>query len=414
MADTATPLGVFAPRCELCGDPAPPRHGDPRRGGFLDVMSEADGTSRVWACKTCGRRDGKLPQRRITPTESQILKRVRSEQGTIANREVLDVTGLTPKDTSRDVARLDAKQISDWHLLSSVRGVGPVAAAAVHSAGLTAAEVIEDPRRFPLKGKRAASIVKSIGALTRHEREGSLAFANSQLRQSEDHAVTIIGYEDADYPPLVRDSNNPVPILWARGNLSILRSRRAVACVGSRGIREPYSDLQEAFVETAVQEDFVIVSGFAMGADSIGHRRALQAGGKTICVMPCGADSFFPPENQRLWHQLLDSGQAVFVSEFALGRRAEKLTLRKRNKLIVAASQGVLVGQSSRSGGAMNAFRAGLDQKKPIATFDPDETDETSGNEEIRSAAGRGTSAFPVMPAAQEYRQWLAALSSST
>ena len=414
MADTATPLGVFTPRCELCGSPAPPRHGDARRGGFLDVMSEAGGTSQVWACKTCGRRDGELLPRRITPTESQILKRVRSEQGTIADREVLDATGLPPTDTSKDVARLDAKQISDWHLLSSVRGVGPVAAAAVHTAGLTAAEVIEDPRRFPLKGKRAASIVKSIGDLTRHEREDSLSFAESQLVRSEECGVAIIGYEDVDYPPLVRDSNNPIPILWARGNLSILRSRRAVACVGSRGIRRPYSDLQEAFVETAVQEDFVIVSGFATGADSIGHRLALQAGGKTICVMPCGADHVFPPENRDLWHELMDSGQAVFVSEFALGHRAEKLTLRKRNKLIVAASQGVLVAQSSRSGGAMNAFRAGLDQKKPIATFDPDGTDETSGNEEIRSASGRGTCAFPVMPAAQEYRQWLAALSSST
>ena len=348
----------------------------------------------------------------ISALASQTPMRVRSDQGAIGDREVLDATGLRPKDTSRDVARLDAKQISDWHLLCSVRGVGPVAAAAIHSAGLTAAEVIEDSSRFPLKGKRAASIVKSIGALTRHERKDSLRFAESQLQRSEDCGVTIIGYEDADYPPLVRDSNNPIPILWARGNLSILRSRRSVACVGSRGIRQPYSDLQEAFVETAVREDFVIVSGFAMGADSIGHRRALQAGGSTICVMPCGADRVFPPENRSLWHQLMDSGRAVFVSEFALGRGAQNLTLRKRNKLIVAASQGVLVAQSSCSGGAMNAFRAGLDQKKPIATFEPDGTDETSGNQEIRLAAGRGTSAFPVRPAAQEYRQWLAALSS--
>lgn len=414
MADTATPLGVFEPRCELCGSPAPPRHGNARRGGFLDVRAESVGTFQVWACEACGSQDGELLPRPITPLESEILKGVRSDQGAIADRGVLVGTGLTRKDTDRDVARLDAKQISDWHLLCSVRGVGPVAAAAVHSAGLTAAEVIEDPSRFPLNGKRAASIVKSIEALASHDRETSLKFAENQLLRSADCGVTIIGYEDVDYPPLVRDSNNPIPILWARGNLSILRSRRAIACVGSRRIRRPYSDLQEAFVEAAVQEDFVIVSGFAMGADSIGHRRALQAGGSTICVMPCGADRVFPPENRDLWQQLMDSGRAVFVSEFALGRGAEKLTLRKRNKLIVAASQGVLVAQSSCSGGAMNAFRAGLEQKKPIATFDPDGTDETSGNEEIRSANGRGTSAFPVRPAAQEYRQWLTAHSSLT
>lgn len=412
MADAATPLGVFAPRCELCGGPAPPRHGNSRRGGFLDVMSEAVGAFQVWACEACGSKDSALLPRPITPHESQILKGVRSDQGSIADRGVLDPAGLTQKDTSGDVSRFDAKQISDWHLLCSVRGVGPVAAGAVHSAGLTAAEVIEDPSRFPLKGKRAASVVKSIGALTHRDRETSISFAENQLVRAADCGVTIIGYDDVDYPPLVRNSNNPIPILWACGNLSILRSSRSIACVGSRQIRRPYSDLQEAFVETAVHEDFVIVSGFAMGADSIGHRRALQTGGSTICVMPCGADRVFPPENRGLWQQLMDSGRAVFVSEFALGRAAEKLTLRKRNKLIVAASQGVLVAQSSCSGGAMNAFRAGLEQKKPIATFDPDGTGETSGNEEIKSASGRGTSAFPVKPAAPEYREWLTALSS--
>ena len=378
----------------------------------MDVMTEAVGTFQVWACEACGSQDGALLPRPITPHESQILKGVRSDQGSIADRGVLDAAGLTKKDARGDVSRLDAKQIADWHLLCSVRGLGPVAAGAVHSAGLTAAEVIEDPSRFPLKGKRAASVVKSIGALTGRDREASLSFAENQLVRAADCGVTIIGYEDVDYPPLVRDSNNPIPILWARGNLSILRSNRAIACVGSRQIRRPYSDLQESFVETAVHEDFVIVSGFAMGADSIGHRRALQAGGSTICVMPCGADRVFPPENRDLWQQLLDSGRAVFVSEFALGRGAEKLTLRKRNKLIVAAAQGVLVAQSSCSGGAMNAFRAGLEQKKPIATFDPDGTGDTSGNEEIKSANGRGTSTFPVKPATPEYRQWLTALSS--
>lgn len=319
---------------------------------------------------------------------------------------------LTQKDTRRNAPRLGAKELSDWLLLCSVRGVGPVAAAAIHSAGLTAPDVIDNPSLFPLQGKRTASIVNSIKALTRHDRETWLRFAENQLLRSADCGVTIMGYADADFPPLVRDSKNPIPILWARGNLSILRSRRAVACVGSRRIRRPYSDLQEAFVEAAVQEGFVIVSGFAMGADSIGHRHAVQAGGSTICVMPCGADRVFPPENRDLWQELMDSGRAVFVSEFALGRGADQLTLRKRNKLIVAASQGVLVAQSGRPGGALNAYRAGLEQKKPIATFAPDGTDETSGNEEIRAAGGLGTSVIPMRPAEQEYRQWLTALSS--
>ena len=57
--------------------------------------------------------------------------------------------------------------------------------------------------------------------------------------------------------------------------------------------------------------------------------------------MPCGVDLVFPPENRLLWRELLNYENAVFVSEFPLGTKAAALTLRKRNKLIVAFARGV-------------------------------------------------------------------------
>src|SRR6185503_14852705 len=93
-----------------------------------------------------------------------------------------------------------------------------------------------------------------------------------------------------------------------------------------------------------------------------------------------GLDLSFPPENRSLWNELLEYERAVFVSEFPFGRRAASLTLRKRNRLIVAFARGVLVSQSAKDGGAMNAYRFALDQKKPVATFAPDGSADTSGN----------------------------------
>ena len=105
----------------------------------------------------------------------------------------------------------------------------------------------------------------------------------------------------------------------------------------------------------------------------------------------------FPPENRKLWRQLVDSGRAVFLSEFAFGRRAGSLTLRKRNKLIVAVSRGVLVGQTGKSGGAMNAFRFGLEQKKPIATFEPDGTVKPLGIRKSRNRRRATPQHFPQL-----------------
>ena len=375
---------------------------------------ELDESMQVWACEACVPRKKGLILLSLTPQQKRTLDRVRGEQGCVADREVASSPVSSQGPSGSESSRLGVEELAAWYLLSSVRRLGPMAAKAVHSAGITPAQLIGNPALYPLKGKRATHVVTAMGALTDRERASAHKFAQSQLQRARELDVTIISYDDVDYPPLVRDSNNPIPILWARGNTSILRSRKTVACVGSRDIRSPYSELQAAFADVAVQEGFVITSGFAMGADSVGHRRALEGDGSTICVMPCGVDLVFPPENRKLWHELMDSGRAVFLSEFALGRRAESLTLRKRNKLIVAVAQGILVGQTSKSGGAMNAFRFGLEQKKLVATFEPDGADDTSGNMEIKESSKGNTSALPVTPVVEDYRRWLRELSSLT
>ena len=417
MTIASTPLGLFEPRCELCGKTAPPHHGDSRRGGFMHVRLPSCGPEeslQVWACEVCVPRQKELIMLSLTPQQKRTLDRVRGEQGCVAEWEVASSPVSSQAPSEGESGRLGVEELAAWHLLSSVRGLGPKAAKAVHAAGITPAQLIGNPALYPLKGKRAKDIVTAMRALTDREWASAHKFAQSQLQRARELDATIISYDDVDYPPLVRDSNNPISILWARGNKSILRSRKTVACVGSRDIRIPYSELQAAFADVAIQEGFVITSGFAIGADSVGHRRALEGDGSTICVMPCGVDLVFPPENRKLWHELMDSGRAVFLSEFALGRRAESLTLRKRNKLIVAVAQGILVGQTTKSGGAMNAFRCGLEQKKPVVTFEPDGTDDTSGNMEIKESSKGNTSALPVTPVTEDYRRWLRELSFLT
>ena len=131
-----------------------------------------------------------------------------------------------------------------------------------------------------------------------------------------------------------------------------------------------------------------MVSGFALGADSVAHRAARDAGGSTVCVMPCGLDRPFPPENRTLWAEFNDYRGAVLLSEFPFGTAAASLTLRKRNKTIVGLALGALIGQSSPKGGAMNAFRFALEQRKPIATFSPDDNEDTGGNRKIAESGG--------------------------
>ena len=299
-------------------------------------------------------------------------------------------------------------------MLQSVPGFGPIKFRVIHDAGIEPQIVIENPERLPFKGRTGEKLSREIRGLTENDVNRCQARAADQLERASHHSASILTHGDTDYPNRVYESNNPVPVLYVRGDPTIWTDRDSVAIVGSRNTRDPYASAARTFAEVAARHGSVVVSGFATGADSIGHVAAMQAGGCTVCVMPCGLDQIFPPENKKIWDELLAYPRAVFVSEFGFGQRASSLSLRKRNKLIVAFAQGVLVVQSSLNGGAMNAYRFGREQRKPVATFITDDSEDTTGNDVIAKDNRTGAFAFDTTCIYPDYVAWLRELSSWT
>lgn len=301
------------------------------------------------------------------------------------------------------------ERLATYMALDSVPQFGPQKFREVIDAGLSPGDVVDEPSKLPIGGKRGDSFRSAIADFGKKERDEITRHASLAVERAKENSASIVLVGDAAYPPNLWDSNNPVPILYVQGDLNVLANPRAVACVGSRQIRDPYAARQREFAGHTARSGRVVVSGFALGADSVAHRGAWEAGGATVCVMPCGLDRVFPPENRGLRQELLDYDLAVFVSEFPFATGAASLTLRKRNKTIVALAKGVLVVQSSAKGGAMNAYRFGLEQKKPLATFSGDGTEATSGNRQI--AETEGAVAFPDdRPDEDAWEAWLAKL----
>jgi DNA processing protein len=319
-------------------------------------------------------------------------------------------------DKSREcVTPPSVEELSTLFVLDSLKGFGPQKFKQLHEARIPFQALLKDPAILPVRGKRAEPIREQIRALSASQVEVCRTRAEKQLLIAEKTGSQIVTYRHPDYPKHVFESNNPIPVLYVRGNADVLKTNLTVACVGSRQIREPYIRFHRAFARTACSEHFAIVSGFALGADTVGHKAAVESGGKTICVMPSGLDRPFPPENKDLWLRFLGTPTAVFVSEFGFGTGAASLNLRKRNKLITAFSLGVLLSQSSATGGAMNAFRFALEQKKPVATFGDDFTDDTSGNRQIAATADARSTVFSAETEDRDrWVAWLRKLSSST
>lgn len=301
-----------------------------------------------------------------------------------------------------------AEDLAAIFVLDSLKGFGPVRFRRLWEAGVRAREVIERPEVLPVKGKQDEAVREQLLKLDSAVREKAATRATKQLETAAKASAELLTYDDKAYPKVLHQSRYPLPVLYVRGDVGALSSK-TVACVGSRGIRPPYDRALDEFAATAAKLGSCIVSGFALGADSIAHRRALAEKAPTVGVMAGGLDRPFPPENKELWAQMLASEGACFVSEMGFGIRASSMNLRKRNKLIVALSRGVMVGQTAVKGGAMNAYRFAVEERRPIATFAADGKEDSAGNafmEHDEKAQALVTS-LPITNSRDRWGTWL-------
>lgn len=301
-------------------------------------------------------------------------------------------------------------QLTDILLLEAIKGFGPQKFKELHEDNVSASTLLSQPREFQRFGKRGQEFKSQLEGFGSKGREEARHRARRQIEAAIEYDGAILTYQDKAYPKRLFTSNLPVPALYVRGDLPVLKDQDTVACVGSRKIRPPYAEAHDAFARHAIANGFTIVSGFATGADIIGHLAAEATGGKTICVMPSGLDRPFPPEHRDIWKRFVSAKGSVFVSEFGFGVGANALNLRKRNKMIAGMAGGVLVSQSAEDGGAMNAYRFGMEQKKPVATFRTDGSRETSGNDLIAGSAEKVRSTVLDLDDKSGWSRWLQTL----
>lgn len=234
-----------------------------------------------------------------------------------------------------------------------------------------------------------------------------MKWAKEVMTRAEACSASVLAHANPEYPALLYDSKHPVPILNVLGDPAILSHERSVAVAGSDRARDPYLGLAREFSGAAARNDICVVSGFSAGIDALCHSSAVQTGGPTVCVFPCGINQVFPKGNRRLWKQLLKHRNAVFVSEHCFGELATEFRFRERNKLISALSQCVLVAQAERFGDSMLTYRQARDEGKPVATIEPDRSSDTAGNGRIADDGRTGAHVFAPDADQDEFEAWL-------
>lgn len=215
--------------------------------------------------------------------------------------------------------------------------------------------------------EKHGDIETALEAIAAKKKVVTTTEAECMIADAEKKNVKIIPYTSPIYPQQLLQINDAPPVIYALGNIELLNYPYSVAIVGARNASIAGRKIASRIAYDLTQADVLVVSGMARGIDAAAHKGALyakQQQGPTIAVLGTGVDEIYPLENADLYNDICRQGLAI--SEFALGTKAQVSNFPRRNRIISALTQGLLVAEASLNSGSLITARLALEQGKEI------------------------------------------------
>lgn len=168
------------------------------------------------------------------------------------------------------------------------------------------------------------------------------------------------------YPFRLRQIHNAPLVIYMRGGLEPEHVQHCAAVIGTR---QPTAYGQRHAKEMAREiaaTGVCVVSGMALGVDSIAHWGAIESGGKTLAVLACGVDICYPSSNKPLFKKLTEDPHCGLVSEFFPGVKPEKWHFPARNRIISGLSKAVLVIEAGETSGSLITAQLAFEQSREV------------------------------------------------
>lgn len=233
---------------------------------------------------------------------------------------------------------------------------------------------------------------------TRDEVSFAADNADRIIKLSETLDIQIFSCLDEKFPYKLLNTVSEkgkldVPVLvHCLGNLDILE-KSSLAIIGTRNPNEAGIKAADFFASEFASYGVNIISGLAVGCDSIAHEAALSVNGTTTAVLAGGLDNIYPKENRGLADRIINNG-GLLISENPVFTQTNKYNLVSRDRIQAALGNATLVIQTSINGGTMHAANATLAAGKPLFVVDykDNSADVVQGNLALKSSGARGIS----------------------
>ncbi|WP_206025918.1 DNA-processing protein DprA [Hymenobacter metallicola] len=240
-------------------------------------------------------------------------------------------------------------------------GIGPQLTRQLMSYGGSAKNVLLLPpgklRKIPGVGPT------TVATLTGGERTTALKKAEEALRKAEKDGVHLLFYTSKQYPSRLKTIPDAPVLLYYQGTAN-LNQPKTIGIVGTRKATDYGREQTEKLVLGLVPHRPLVVSGLAYGIDIMAHRAALQEGLETVGVMATGLDVLYPAAHRKTAEKMLTQGG--LLTEFAFGTQPDRFNFPARNRIIAGLSDGTVVVEAARKGGALITAEIALSYNKDV------------------------------------------------
>ncbi len=178
--------------------------------------------------------------------------------------------------------------------------------------------------------------------------------------------ISAYPFPHANYPPLLRHIEDPPLVLYLKGKLAVHELDRSIAVIGTRDCSPYGTKYAKEFGQGLAELGVTVISGMALGVDSLAHWAAIKANGRTVAVLASGVDICYPSTNKPLYERLTEDENCAVVSEFFPGMKPQPWTFPARNRIISGLSQGILVIEAGAESGALITAKLGFEQNRQI------------------------------------------------
>lgn len=233
--------------------------------------------------------------------------------------------------------------------------------------------------------------IDQLAALYPKVKKGLATSPNyQQILDNDIHAckindVSIITAFSSSFPPaMYNDSKGPL-FIYIKGNRTLLQSS-GLAIIGTRTpdvLAQEYAKRVSTHFSLL---DIPIVSGLAIGCDTVAHEATLNAGGRAIGVLGHGLHTIAPKQNVTLADRIISTG-GLLISQFPMGTDPTRYTFVERDRTQATLSKAILLVQSDINGGSLHACRSAISAGKNLFVLPPTDSTKDDANSIIYSGS---------------------------